>query len=68
MLVFWRRVAAQDSNTCSPSHAGPPPDLATLAAAVDGLAARDLTGLAARIRAERILALRRRRTASKATG
>jgi hypothetical protein len=49
-----------DSNRCSPNPtAGPPDDLATLAAAVDGLAARDLTGLAVGVRAERVLVLRR---------
>jgi hypothetical protein len=48
-----------DSNTCSPeAPAGPPDDLATLTAAVDGVAARDLTGLAEGVRAERVLVLR----------
>src|SRR5215217_8026609 len=49
-----------DSNTSSPeATAGPLDDLATLTAAVDGLAARDLTGLADGVRAERVLVLRR---------
>src|SRR5215216_2870559 len=49
-----------DSTTSSPeATAGPLDDLATLTAAVDGLAARDLTGLADGVRAERVLVLRR---------
>src|SRR5215218_1668734 len=49
-----------DSTTSSPeATAGPLDDLATLTAAVDGLAARDLTGLADAVRAERVLVLRR---------
>src|SRR5215211_3556985 len=49
-----------NSNTCSPDPTiGSQDDLATLAAAVDGLAARDLTGLADGVRAERVLVLRR---------
>jgi hypothetical protein len=48
-----------NSNTCSPeATAGPPDDLATLTAAIDGVAARDLTGLPIAVRAERILVLR----------
>jgi Domain of unknown function (DUF222) len=49
-----------NSNTCSPeAPAGPPDDLATLTAAIDAVAARDLTGLADGVRAERVLVLRR---------
>jgi len=49
-----------DSNTSSPeATAGPLDDLTTLVSAIDGLAARDLTGLADGVRAERVLVLRR---------
>jgi Domain of unknown function (DUF222)/HNH endonuclease len=49
-----------DSNTCSPDPTvEPPDDLAALAAAVDGLATRDLTGLPEAVRAERVRVLRR---------
>jgi Domain of unknown function (DUF222) len=52
--------AAMDSNWCSPDlTAGPPDDLAALAAAVDGLAARDPTKLPDAVRVERVLILRR---------
>ena len=45
-----------DSNWCSEDV---PDGLAALAAAVDGLAAQDLTGLPAAVRAEWVLVLRR---------
>jgi hypothetical protein len=49
-----------DSNTYSTGRpAGRPDGLAALAAAVEGLAAQDLDGLADAVRAERVLALRR---------
>jgi uncharacterized protein DUF222 len=48
--------------------AGPPDDLAALVAAVDGLAAQDLTGLPDAVRAERVLVLRRLLDRLKATG
>jgi hypothetical protein len=48
-----------DPNTHSTDPAGRPDGLATLAAAVDELAAQDLDGLADAARAERVLQLRR---------
>jgi Domain of unknown function (DUF222) len=49
-----------NSNASSPEAiAEPPDDLATLSAAVDRLATRDLTGLTDTARVERLLALRR---------
>jgi Domain of unknown function (DUF222) len=53
-----------NSNTCSCERSdqptgSPPDELATLAAAVDRLAARDLAGLPDAVRAQRILVLRR---------
>jgi hypothetical protein len=49
-----------DSNACSPnSTAELVDDLATLTAAIDRLAARDLSGLSGAVRVQRVLALRR---------
>jgi hypothetical protein len=53
-----------NSNKCSPAGqeqppGGPPEPLAALTAAVDDLAAQDLTGLPDAVRAERVLILRR---------